>query len=246
VDSNSATAMSLIGGSVVGATYADITGGYSKSNNSTLDLDEGSPDTGVDPLPDPYKDLEVPSGTGCDYTNYKVTPSQTKTMSPGRYCGGVTIQGTAFMNAGNYIIVGGLFKVDGGATLTSAAAGVTIFLTGSGSDYAQVTINGGAIMNIIAATGGGYKGIAFFQDQKAPIKDSGAVNKFNGGSTMEIKGAIYIPRQKIEFTGGNTASGGCMRMIAYQIEFTGNSDVDSDCTGYDFPEETRRPPKLEE
>jgi hypothetical protein len=63
---------------------------------------------------------------------------------------------------------------------------------------------------------------------------------------MEIKGAIYIPKQEVQFAGGNTSSGGCTKIVAFTIEFTGNSDVDSDCTGFGFENETRRPPKLME
>jgi hypothetical protein len=246
VNSGSNTAMALIGGSVVGATYADIVGGYTKSTNSTLDLDEGAPNTGEDAIDDPFADLNVPSGTGCDFTDKKVQKNDTATLNPGRYCGGITINAGAVvtMTSGNYVLVGGTFSVAGGATVTGD--GVTIFLTGSGSSYAQVAINGGAIVNLHAPTTGDYKGIVFFQDRAAPVADSGAQNKFNGGSTMEINGAIYIPNQKLEFNGGNTSSGGCTRIVAYTIEFTGNSDVDSDCTGYGFDDETRRKPKLTE
>jgi hypothetical protein len=246
VDSNSASAMALIGASVVGATYADITGGYTKSNNSTLDLDDGMPNTGEDPLDDPFADLDVPPSAGCDHTNFKVQKNGTDTIYPGRYCGGITVNAGAVltMNPGNYIIAGGQFNVAGGATVNGD--GVTIFLTTDGSSYAQVTINGGAVVNLKAPTAGDYKGIVFFQSRGAPIADTGAQNKFNGGSTMEINGAIYIPNQKLEFSGGNASAGGCTRIVAYTIEFTGNSDVDSDCTGYGFDEETRRKPKLTE
>lgn len=64
VNSTSNTAMNLIGGSIVGATYADITGNYTKSSNSTLDIEEGQPNIGVDPLDDPFEDLNIPSEIG--------------------------------------------------------------------------------------------------------------------------------------------------------------------------------------
>ena len=249
VNSSSSSAMNLVGGSVVGATYADITGNYSKSINSTLDLDEGAPNTGVDPLPDPFAHLNIPSGTGCTFTNFQTDNNNAawggapQPLSPGRYCGGLRVRNIAHMAPGNYVIVGGTFKVVSGAVLTSDP-GVTIFLTGSGSDYAQVDISGGSTVNITAPTSGTYRGIAFFQDRNAP--GGGSPNAFNGGSTMEIKGAIYIPKQEIQYNGGNTSSGGCTKMVAFTIEFTGNSDVDSDCSAFGFEEETRRPPKLSE
>lgn len=249
VNSDSSSAMNLIGGSIVGATYADITGNYTKSNNSTLDLEEGAPNVGVDPLPDPFAGLNIPSGTGCDYNNFQTDNSNSawggapEPLSPGRYCGGLRVRNIAHMAPGNYVIVGGTFKVVSGAVLTSSP-GVTIFLTGSGTNYAQADISGGATVQIAAPTAGTYRGVAFFQDRDAP--GGGSPNMFNGGSTMEIKGAIYIPQQEVQFDGGNTSSGGCTKIVAFRIEFTGNSDVDSDCTGYGFDDETRRPPKLME
>jgi Flp pilus assembly pilin Flp len=236
-------AMTAKGASVVGATYADIVGGLSQSNNADLDL--GDITTGADAVDDPYANLDVPSGSGCDYTDFTVGSNQTKTLSPGRYCNGIKIQGTAHFLAGEYVIVGGVFDVAASAVITSASDGITIFLTGSGSDYATVTINGGAHVNIVASTEGEYKGIAFFQDRDAPVIDSGSPNKFNGGSTMNIVGAIYIPRQLTTFSGGNGTNGTCTRIVAYMISFSGTSGLNTDCS-YGFGEKTIYPPVLAE
>lgn len=249
VNSSASNAMNLIGGAIVGATYADIVGNYTKSSNSTLDLEEGAPNTGVEELPDPYGHLSVPTGSGCiagTPPQYKVNNNQTATINPGRYCGGIKVNAgaTLTMNPGNYVLVGGSFDVAGTATVTGT--GVTIFLTGSGSDYAQVTVNGGATVNLSAPTTGDYKGIAFFQDRSAPIIATGAPNKFNGGGTMNISGALYFPRQMIQYSGGNSTGTGCMRMIGYQLEFIGTSNVEFSCAGYDFATVTLRPPSLKE
>jgi hypothetical protein len=245
--------MSLIGGAVVGATYADIWGGYTQSANSILDLEEngGVPNTGVDPLPDPYEHIDLPANSGCDYNNFQTANNNAawggnpQPLSPGRYCGGLRVRNIAHMAAGEYIIDGGTFRVNSGAVLTSDV-GVTIFLTGSGTDYAQVDIAGGATVNISAPTSGTYQGIAFYQDRNAPPVSDVSANNFNGGSSMEIKGSIYIPNQAVQFSGGNDASGGCTRIVAFQVDFVGNSDIDSDCTGYGYDDETRREPELTE
>jgi len=250
VNSESSSAMNLIGGSIVGASYADITGNYIKSSNSTLDLEEGQPNIDVDPLPDPFADLNIPSGSGCDENNFQTSNNNSawggapQPLSPGRYCGGLRVRNIAHMAAGNYVIVGGDFKVVSGAVLTSDP-GVTIFLTGSTGDYAQVDIASDSTVSITAPTSGTYRGIAFFQDRDAPTDDVSA-NKFNGSSTMNIQGAIYIPNQEVQFSGGNVSGGGCTRIVANTIEFTGNSNVGSNCTGFGFDDETRRPPKLME
>jgi Tfp pilus assembly protein PilX len=238
-------AMTATGASVVGATYADVVGGIDQSNNA--DLDFGDVNTGVDPADDPYANLEVPTGSGCDYSNVQINNNQTVTLSPGRYCNGLKIlgNGTVHLEAGEYVIVGGVFDVSSQAHITSDPEGVTIFLTGSGTDYATVTINGGADIKITATTEGQYMGIAFFQDRNAPIIDSGSPNKFNGGSTMEITGAIYIPRQMLTFKGGNGSTGTCTRIVAYMISFTGESGLNTDC-GYGWGTPTIYPPVLAE
>lgn len=239
-------AMTATGASVVGATYADVVGGIQQSNNASLDF--GEIHTGVDPADDPYAGLDVPSGSGCDYGPspvFKVNANQTQTLSPGRYCGGLTIQGTAHLQAGNYVIVGGTLDIAATAHVTTDADGVTIFLSGSGSDYAKVTINGGANVDIVAATEGAYMGIAFFQDRNAPVINSGSPNKFNGGSTMNITGAIYFPNQMVTFKGGNETDGNCTRIVAYMIDFTGTSGLNTDC-GYGFGTPQIYPPVIAE
>ncbi|NJO33206.1 MAG: hypothetical protein HC869_08710 [Rhodospirillales bacterium] len=236
-------AMTATGASVVGATFADVVGGIDQSNNA--DLDFGEVNTGVDPADDPYADLDVPTGSGCDYDGVQISSNQSATLSPGRYCNGLKILGTAHFEAGEYVIVGGVFDVGSQAHITTDSEGVTIFLTGSGSDYATVAINGGADVNILATTEGQYMGIAFFQDRAAPVIDSGSPNKFNGGSTMEITGAIYIPRQMLTFKGGNGTTGTCTRIVAYMIDFTGTSGLNTDC-GYGFGTAQIYPPVLAE
>jgi hypothetical protein len=237
-------AMTAKGASVVGATYAEIVGGLNQTNNAELDL--GDITTGADAVDDPYANLDVPDGSGCDYDDFVVGANQTETLSPGRYCNGLKIQGTAYMEAGEYIIVGGVFEVTSQAHVTSDEdEGVTIFLTGSGSDYARVTINGGADFNIVATAEGEYKGLAFFQDRDAPVIDSGSPNKLNGGSSMNITGAIYFPQQRLSFSGGNSSEGTCTRIVAYMIDFTGTSGLNTDCP-YGFGESQTWPPVLVE
>ncbi len=236
-------AMTAKGASVVGATYADIVGGLSESNNTTLNL--GDVTTGADAVDDPYASLNVPSGSGCDHTNYQLNNNKTATIAPGRYCGGIKVNAGAHltMNPGNYVLVGGVFDVAGTAYVTGI--GVTIILTGSGTDYTQVTINGGAHVTITASTEGDYKGVAFFQDRHAPVVSTGSPNKFNGGSTMNIVGAIYIPKQLTTFSGGNSTTGTCTRIVAYMISFSGTSGLNTDC-GYGFAQAQIFPPVLAE
>ncbi|WP_119302135.1 pilus assembly protein TadG-related protein [Dongia deserti] len=246
------SALTATGASVVGATFADIVGGLNTNGAAQLDIEDIT--EGADAVDDPYAHLDIPDyDTVCDYSNVKVKPNKTETLTPGTYCGGIEVQsngtanfaagnyviiggllvqGTATFGAGNYIIVGDDFDVRAGAVVTTDTVnGVTFFLTGNGNDYATVNINGGATVSVSAATSGTYQGIAFFQDRNAPNGGSG--NNFNGGSKLNITGALYFPNQLVTYNGGNTTNGSCTRVVAFNISITGEAGLNTEC-GHGF------------
>jgi hypothetical protein len=57
--------------------------------------------------------------------------------------------------------------------------------------------------------------------------------KFNGGSTQNITGAIYMPRGYVEYAGGSTSNttNKCTQLIADTITFKGNANFNNTCTG---------------
>jgi len=128
---------------------------------------------------------------------------------------------------------------------TDTVNGVTFFLTGEAGDYAQVTINGTAHVNITATTSGDYLGLAFFQDRNAPIVNTGAGNQFNGDANLNVTGALYFPRQMVTFNGGSEAQGTCTRIVAFMIQFTGEAGLELGC-GYNFGETAIYPPVVVE
>jgi hypothetical protein len=143
------------------------------------------------------------------------------------------------MNPGTYVLNKGDFTVNGGATITGD--GVTIILTSStGSSYGTIKINGGANVSLSAPTAddtsgsiqGDYTGMLFYQDRNSgstPSLDA----SFNGGSTMEVSGAIYMPNNSVSFNGGNsTDSNGCLMLVAQTVSFNGNADIENECDMY--------------
>ena len=73
-----------------------------------------------------------------------------------------------------------------------------------------------------------FPGVLFFQDPRAAAS---GVDKLNGGSTMNLGGAIYFPAQQVQFSGNDAAGGAkCTVIVARLVTFTGNSSiVDSNC-----------------
>jgi len=110
----------------------------------------------------------------------------------------------------------------------TATGGATIVLTSStSSGYATASITGGASVSVTAPTTGATAGLAFSQDRNAP---TGSDNKFTGGDTQNIVGAIYFPNQNVTYAGGAATGGAtCTQLIAYTLKFSGNSTFNSNC-----------------
>jgi hypothetical protein len=120
----------------------------------------------------------------------------------------------------------------------------TIVLTNKDFSVAHPTIgtfdmNAQGKMNISAPETGKYKGIAVMQDRRQTDSNgASAPNKFNGGGSQVISGALYFPSQAIDYLGNGTASAICTRFVARRVTFTGNSATSnkfkkgSDCPFY--------------
>ncbi len=223
-------ALEVTGSATLSANCANLVGGTDAASPE-LTLTCGSATTSGSAVSDPYSGLPDPTVGSCQETDYQNT-SGTDTLTAGTYCGSFRINGgTVELESGTYVIDGGDFSINGGATLQEVAGGtgVTIILTDSsgGDSPGSVTINGGAIVTLAAPTTGDYAGVVFYQDKDAA---STTKNKFNGGSTTNLNGAIYFPNEAVEFTGGATSGGAdCTQIIAQTIDFKGNATVNSTC-----------------
>ena len=198
------------------------------------------------PIEDPYLGRTIPSPGSC--TDTGLTVAGNATLSPGVYCGGLTlgghVQNTVTLNSGTYYIVGGSLTINAKATVTGS--GVTFVLTGNRlgqNGYATITINGGATISLAAPTTGAMGGLLFFQDRSAPAGGSSSgssscgngtsQNQIAGGSDQKLTGAIYFPNQSLCYGGNSntTGAGKCTQIIARTISFTGTSDVQLSCDG---------------
>lgn len=233
VDSSSDSALTMHGGATINATAVYITGGASIPNNATLNATNGV-FTGVNPAPDPYINVAVPSFAGCDQNGFSLTAGGSQEISPNAsgiyvFCNGIDLKGGASLtlDPGIYIIDRGVLTLEGNSTLT-ATGGVTIVLTSStGNNYATASIASNATVSITAPNSGPTKGLAIFQDRNAP---SSGGDDLKGGATQSIVGAIYFPNQNVNFVGGSSTGGSqCTQLIALTISFKGNSSFNTSC-----------------
>ncbi|WP_126173711.1 pilus assembly protein TadG-related protein [Altericroceibacterium xinjiangense] len=234
-NSNSSSALTLKGSATLTAPSAGVVGGYDADSSN---LGATPVLTGQRPIEDPYADMPAPSynESACHPSSGGSLPSGTygDGSTPMVFCGGLQINSGAevVLNPGIYVIAGGTFQVNGGASLTGT--GVTLFFTEGAvpDDYATIRINGGAVIDLTAPTSGPTAGVVLYQDRNAP---AGGDNRLNGGSEQKFGGAVYFPSQTINFNGGSEttsgASGGCTQLIASQLAFSGNSNLSFDCDG---------------
>ncbi len=216
-----------ISGSSSLSTYSLYTSGrVFQSGSSHLTTTESAVTNGTQ-LADPFANVAIPSYSGCNKSNYSINAAAT--ISPGVYCNGMDFKSKAVvaMNPGVYIIDRGSFNAAAGAKITGN--GVTIILTSStGSSYSTITVNGGATVTLSAMTTGSTSGLLFYQDRRAPIATNS--NKINGNSTSSYTGALYFPKQELQFSGNSSTNGGsCTKIVANTITFIGNSYLTNTC-----------------
>ena len=236
VASNSTTkeSMYISGSAKVTATGATAAGGIMVKNNAKLETGTGPQKQNAKPMADPYgpqgRNLQAPTlPTACTSKNLKV--QKDTTLSPGRYCGGMDFTGgTAKLQPGVYILDGGMFKANGNASVIGE--GVTIVLTGKGSDSAFIEINGGSTISLHAPKSGTpYDGMVFFQDPAANGGKPGQVNTstINGNADIDLSGAVYLPNQMLRFTGGSASTSKCLQLVALRVQFSGNAGIKGTC-----------------
>jgi hypothetical protein len=222
VHSNSSHASGMV---LDGSSLPRAAGFCSVGGVSTTRAIKPEPQSYCEVMADPFASVAPPSSGGCTYNQIVVSPNQTKTLSPGAYCGGLELKGKVTLQPGVYVIKNGPLIITSQAEVSGT--GVTFYLTGSNAGF---TIDGSSSLNVGAPSNGPYGGILLFQDRLA---NAGYENRLAGGSMTKIVGAIYAPTQKVTVTGssGFGQQTPFMPIIADQIRISGSISAKADLTG---------------
>ena len=191
---------------------------------------------------DPYAGLPTPTVPGgCSTNELSAQPQDNFTISgatnaqggyisPGVYCyNGIDIKGNVVLPSDSIIYVdGGTFNVNSGAHITGER--ITFILTSSTAtsdpaSIAQLSINGGAELDLTAPDSGTYSGVLFYQDRRAQYGSS----SINGNSNSSLRGAWYFPNRQLVFNGTAGMSTQCVQLVARRLSFTGNAAISNTC-----------------
>ncbi len=162
---------------------------------------------------DPLSSRQSVKSTKCDF-NKLVIKSGSKTLSKGRYCGGIKIAGDAKVSfeEGDYTIADGKFEVSDSASVTAKNA--SFYLEGENT---TLQFSGNSTIAMTGSRTGPMAGILFFEDRAASL---GRIHRINSANANELTGTIYMPRGKLRIDPNSSvaADSAFTAIIAYQVE----------------------------
>ena len=226
-DSSAEDALFVGGNAILMANPAQAYGDIVVANGGTL-ISEVSPLTLSQRIGDPFANgphtLVAETMGACDINGLAVSGVQT--LDPAvdgngtsvRICGDFSVKPGAFltMKPGTYYVEGGSVLFQG----TVIGDEVSIVLTGATSaDVGTIDIRAQSAVSLSAPPTGDYAGIVVYQNK---IAGPDGTNKFNGGASMAINGAIHIANQSVTYNGGMDVAG-CTKLVARIVNFVGTS-----------------------
>jgi hypothetical protein len=221
-----------VGGACVVTPTVSYTASYTNSNESGNcgpdGIGRGVPV--VDPMAGRYS---IPSSGSCTENNFRVNTGTTVTITPGTYCGGITISGTVtdvIFSPGVYVLLDGGLSVNG--SMTVSGSGVTFFNTYTRiAKYGAISITGSGTVTLTAPTSGQYAALLFYQDPSVPWSASNG-STIAGGANSTYNGIIYFPTTDLTYTGNSststTGTDGYTTLIGYNIKVSGTARINSD------------------
>jgi Flp pilus assembly protein TadG len=231
--------LTLQGNPTISAHAEYIDGTNSIGGSSTLNLVKNPPTTHYGTtFTDPYAgNVTLPARSAwpaCVPFSGTFTIAKTVNNTPMQaYCGGISINGgNLTIPSGVYLIEGGTFNINGNATLTSAAGGVTFVFTGTNAAptvAASFSINGTANLNLTAPPQGAMTaGLIFYQD---PATTSGGGLSLLGTGNLNLNGAIDFSKSTVNIsgTGDLYSSTSCLEIIGYTVNIGGTGTLSSNC-----------------
>jgi len=247
IDSNSSSALSMVGSATLSATSIQIVGNY---QNVGSPPPSPTPTINASPVGDPLASVPEPSSayssSGCPNSNpTSFVGSGTVTLSPGTYCSQVSIVGSynVTFNPGSYTFLGGFINTGSGTV--SFGQGTYVFVGGFSTIGSGPTTFGAGTYTLVgggfSATGSGSlsgSNVTFYNtfDATHPygpinVTGSGAINLSATTSGSE-EGMLFFENRSASslvsdaFTGSsNQTLTGAIYLPKDAVTYTGNGNV---------------------
>jgi Flp pilus assembly protein TadG len=178
--------------------------------------------TNCPPIADPLASRAKPAVTAsCTYTNLVVS-SGNMALTPGHYCGGLKVNGTAQVTLapGTYVISDADLEVSGSASFKGTHVG--FYLDGAG---ARLNLKDTATISLTGAVNADMAGLLFFEDPAAPL---GRQHHIASTNVQNLTGTIYFPQGYL-LVDPNSAviasSSAYTAIIANRIEMTAGPEL---------------------
>jgi Putative Flp pilus-assembly TadE/G-like len=233
--SNSTTANSMVsnGGAMLNlvADYFAMVGGYDQNGAAVPVLsDPSEPLTGQAPIQDPLASIVAASPPAPAF----VSPNNNfnnathtwidrvgNSNNAVHFNSGVTFGANANVTipaSVTEVYVSGELRINAGAVVNCTCTFILMTPT------SRVNINGNATVTVNApAAPARYPGIAFYN----AAETSSNVSSFGGTGNITFNGALYFPRQSIDYRGDSAGNMNCTRIVARTITFIGNSETNA-------------------
>jgi hypothetical protein len=224
VNSAASQALSVSNNATVQATSIQVVGGDSIGNGGSV---TPAPTLNAPPASDPFANVLAPaySAIGCR-ANPDVSIGQVVNLSPGVYCGGISISNNATVsfNSGTYILLGGGFNVANNVTLTGQD--LTFYNTFDGTHpFGPVTLANNVTATLSATTSGSLQGMLFFEDRNAP---AGFTDSFSNNSSQSFTGVLYFPRSALSLSNNGSLGTRNMAIVANTVQISNNASLTID------------------
>lgn len=171
----------------VRAAFICTAGGKMQSGNASF---SPYPQLDCPPLPDPLAARPMPSIGGC-IASKLVVDGAMMNLTPGTYCGGVTIKNNAkvTMSPGTYVFKDGGLTVTGNGSLSGN--GVGLVFSGFG---ARLKLDTESNVSLSAPKSGEMAGLLIFEDRASPEHQKHQIISNNARTLL---GTIYLPRGRL-------------------------------------------------
>ena len=214
-------------GTVIMSNHAQLTNPFGSTNY------DPSINSGAD------KVNNVQCKTSGNFNTISVSSGNTLNMSAttGGCYSKIDVQGTLTLGDGVYYLVGsgnnnGLsVGAQGHLTCAHCVFVLTSTIDPSANNFsnavAQISINGGAEIDLGAPTSGTYSGISVYRDSRVTSNSSFNIN---GNSSSTLAGAWYFPKDTLNFNGTAGMQVTCFQMVAHNLSFSGDASMTNTCT----------------